>query len=205
LAASLLLLAPHLPLLFMGEEYGEEHPFQFFCSFSDPQLIEAVRSGRRREFEAFHSDGAQVPDPQAETTFDASRLTWSWDIDPHKAGLRRLYQDVLRQRRDRPALRNYAERAARMLPHPDSGPVLELIRGGRRHDAEMTVRVLFNLSAESQNAPELNRGALLWTSEATEYGGTRESMTDKERMLPYECMMLAPSASVHSSLGRTKG
>src|SRR5262249_20127821 len=48
LAASLLLLAPYLPLLFMGEEYGEEHPFHFFCSFSDHKLIDAVRNGRPR-------------------------------------------------------------------------------------------------------------------------------------------------------------
>ncbi|HJR78332.1 MAG TPA: malto-oligosyltrehalose trehalohydrolase [Nitrospiraceae bacterium] len=197
LAASLLLLAPHLPLLFMGEEYGEEHPFQFFCSFSDPQLIEAVRSGRRREFEAFHTDGAEVPDPQAETTFEASRLTWSWDTDPHKAGLRRLYQDLLHQRRDRPALRNYAERSARMLPHPDSGPVLELIRGGRRHDSEKTIRVLFNLSGEPQRVPKPNMAALQWTSESTQYGGTREATTDKECMLAYECMMFGLSVGAH--------
>jgi maltooligosyltrehalose trehalohydrolase len=80
LAASLLLLAPHLPLLFMGEEYGEEHPFQYFCSFSDLKLIEDVRSGRRREFEAFHAHGGDVPDPQAEITFAASRLTWSGKV-----------------------------------------------------------------------------------------------------------------------------
>ena len=47
LASSLLLLSPYLPLLFMGEEYGEENPFPFFCSFGDPPLIEAVREGRK--------------------------------------------------------------------------------------------------------------------------------------------------------------
>src|SRR5204863_6298390 len=50
LAAGLLLLSPHLPLLFMGEEYGEDRPFLFFCSFGDAALVEAVRAGRRREF-----------------------------------------------------------------------------------------------------------------------------------------------------------
>ena len=49
LAASLMLLAPQLPLLFMGEEYGERNPFLFFCSFADAGLIENVRSGRRRD------------------------------------------------------------------------------------------------------------------------------------------------------------
>src|SRR6185437_5776055 len=50
LASSLLLLSPYLPLLFMGEEYGEDNPFPFFCSFGDAHLIEAVRQGRKREF-----------------------------------------------------------------------------------------------------------------------------------------------------------
>jgi maltooligosyltrehalose trehalohydrolase len=204
LAASLLLLAPHLPLLFMGEEYGEEHPFQFFCSFSDTQLIEAVRSGRRREFEAFHSDGVEVPDPQAETTFQASRLTWSWDADPHKAGLRRLYQDLLHMRHDRPAFRNYAERSARLLPHPDSGPVLELIRGGRRHDSDNTVQVLFNLSAEPQKVPESHITTLQWTSESTQYGGTRKPTTEKNRMLPYECMLFGSQMSGNASVRSSK-
>src|SRR5262249_55446134 len=88
LAASLLLLSPYLPLLFMGEEYGEEHSFQFFCSFTDPKLIDAVRRGRCREYEALHHDGREAPDPQAETTFIASRITWSWESDRHKSGLR---------------------------------------------------------------------------------------------------------------------
>jgi maltooligosyltrehalose trehalohydrolase len=76
LAASLMLLAPHLPLLFMGEEYGEEHPFLYFCSFLNPRLAESVRQGRRRDYAAFMH--GHVPDPQAESTFTASRLSWSW-------------------------------------------------------------------------------------------------------------------------------
>lgn len=63
MAATLLLLAPYLPLLFMGEEYGEEQPFQFFCSFDGAELIEAVRGGRKREFEAFHAEGAEARSP----------------------------------------------------------------------------------------------------------------------------------------------
>ena len=106
LAASLLLLAPYLPLLFMGEEYVEEHPFQFFCSFSDSTLIENVRRGRRREFESFHAHGGEVPDPQSEATYAASHLTWSWEADQRKTGLRCLYQDLLRFRREWPALRD---------------------------------------------------------------------------------------------------
>ena len=77
LASSLLLLSPYLPLLFMGEEYGEDNPFPFFCSFGDPGLIEAVREGRKQEFAELVGQGT-VPDPQAEETFASARLSWSW-------------------------------------------------------------------------------------------------------------------------------
>ncbi len=189
LAASLLLLAPHLPLLFMGEEYGEEHPFQFFCSFSDPKLIEDVRNGRRREFEAFHANGGAVPDPQAKTTFAASRLTWSWESDQHKAGLRRLYQDLLRTRHEWPALRDYSQRSARMLPETQSGVILELVRGGRRPDAGGAIQAFFNLTAQSQTIPFRDLATVLWTSEAERYHGGRRADMAKECLLPYECIV----------------
>src|SRR6185312_13216691 len=68
LAAALLLMSPYVPLIFMGQEYGETNPFQYFISHSDEQLVAAVRDGRRREFEAF-GWGNDVPDPQDEQTF----------------------------------------------------------------------------------------------------------------------------------------
>jgi maltooligosyltrehalose trehalohydrolase len=74
-AAALLLLAPHTPLLFMGQEYDETNPFQFFTSYGDPRLKEAVRKGRREEFKDF--DFRDVPDPEDEQTFLRSKLDWS--------------------------------------------------------------------------------------------------------------------------------
>ena len=72
--ATLLLLGPGLPLLFMGEEYGETRPFLYFTSHGDPALARAVSEGRRREFIA---RATEVPDPQAEETFRASRPSWT--------------------------------------------------------------------------------------------------------------------------------
>ncbi len=74
LAAALLLLAPHTPLLFMGQEYGETAPFQFFTDYGDPALQQAVREGRRREFKDFSWE--EVPDPQDPQTFERSKLQW---------------------------------------------------------------------------------------------------------------------------------
>lgn len=73
MTAGIMLLSPNLPLLFMGEEYGETAPFPYFVSHSDPDLIEAVRRGRREEFTSFGWDG-DPPDPQAEETFLRAKL-----------------------------------------------------------------------------------------------------------------------------------
>ena len=74
LAAALLLLAPQTPLLFMGQEYDENNPFQFFTDYGDPALQTAVTEGRRNEFKDF--DFQDVPDPQDAETFNRSKLNW---------------------------------------------------------------------------------------------------------------------------------
>ena len=75
LAAPFLLLAPHTPLLFMGQEYDETAPFQYFADFQDPALRKAVSEGRRNEFK--DSEFNEVPDPEDPATFKRSRLTWA--------------------------------------------------------------------------------------------------------------------------------
>ncbi len=72
--AAILLLAPHTPLIFMGQEYDEAAPFQFFTDYGDPTLQRAVSEGRRREFKDF--DFSEVPDPQDSATFERSHLNW---------------------------------------------------------------------------------------------------------------------------------
>jgi maltooligosyltrehalose trehalohydrolase len=74
--ATLLLLGPGLPLLFMGEEHGETRPFLYFTSHTDPDLGRAVSEGRRAEFIA---EAKEIPDPQAERTFQESRPARSGD------------------------------------------------------------------------------------------------------------------------------
>jgi maltooligosyltrehalose trehalohydrolase len=74
MAAALLLLVPYTPLLFMGQEYDETNPFQFFTDYGDPELQKAVSEGRRNEFKDF--DFQDVPDPQSVETFERSKLNW---------------------------------------------------------------------------------------------------------------------------------
>jgi maltooligosyltrehalose trehalohydrolase len=193
LAASLLLLSPYLPLLFMGEEYGEERPFAFFCSFGDPHLAQAVREGRKKEFATFAWQG-EVPDPQAESTFAGCRLTWAWPEGSRQAGLRHLYTDLLAARRQWPALADFRERAARLLP--DRGPpeFLELIRGGRALAPGKTVQVLFNLAGQPRPLP---RGVgddgheVLFCSESRCYAGERQGAA-VDSLLPFECVVFGP-------------
>jgi maltooligosyltrehalose trehalohydrolase len=97
LAAGANLLSPFVPLLFMGEEYGEIAPFLYFTSHGDPNLAEAVRRGRTEEFRAFRWQG-QIPDPQAESTFASSKLKRNLlQEEPHRT-LLRFYQMLLRFR-----------------------------------------------------------------------------------------------------------
>jgi len=103
LAAAAVLLSPYLPLLFMGEEYGEPRPFQYFISHSDSALIEGVREGRKKEFAAFHAEG-EAPDPQSETTFQDSKLQWELSKTGQNGRLRAFYRELLRLRRELPAL-----------------------------------------------------------------------------------------------------
>ena len=130
-----------------------------------------------------------MPDPQADTTFADSRLTWSWESDLHKSGLRRLYQDLLHMRHEWPALRDYSQRSARILPDAQSGVILELVRGGRRPDAGGAIQAFFNLTAQSQTIPFQDLATVLWTSEAECYHGGRRADMANECMLPYECIV----------------
>ena len=188
LAASLVLLSPYLPLLFMGEEYGEDNPFLFFCSFLDPQLVENVRRGRRRDYAL----AGEVPDPQAEATFAASRLSWSWPDGSAREGLRRLYQDLLTARRTWPALRDFRHRTARLWPDEERAAVLHLIRGAGERERGSDIDLYFNLTDQFQTLPDAIRSGYTWlfSSEASRYHGPRPPDEPLRRLWPYECVAL---------------
>ena len=103
LMAAAVLCAPYLPLLFMGEEYGETNPFLYFVSHNDPVLIEMVRKGRKEEFAALHSQG-EAPDPQLEETFQTSKLNWELLSDASHQALFQFYRHMISLRKSFPAL-----------------------------------------------------------------------------------------------------
>ena len=111
-ALAVVLFSLSTPLLFMGEEYDERAPFQFFTDHIDPLIAEATREGRKREFAAFESfAGEEPPDPQATATFERSRIS---DREPDA-----FYRDLIRLRR----------RLPRELAVDVDGRVLTLRRG----------------------------------------------------------------------------
>jgi 1,4-alpha-glucan branching enzyme len=103
LAAAATLLAPSLPLLFMGEEYGETAPFLFFVSHGDAALVEAVRRGRAQELAGFGFAGEPV-DPALEETFLRSKLGWEKRREGRHAALLAMHKELIRLRRDVPAV-----------------------------------------------------------------------------------------------------
>jgi maltooligosyltrehalose trehalohydrolase len=121
LAAGANLLSPFVPLLFMGEEYGETAPFLYFTSLGDANLAEAVRRGRADEFQAFRWKG-ELPNPQSEATFANSRLNRNLaQEEPHRT-LLRFYGMLLRFRSeyrlgytDAPSIMEFAESKALLV------------------------------------------------------------------------------------------
>ncbi len=200
LSASLMLLAPYLPLIFMGEEYGEPNPFMFFCSFEDKGLIENVRRGRARDYEL----SGPIPDPQDEATFLKSKLSWNWNGEDFRSGLRQLYQDLLLARREWPALQDFVHRSSQLLPLPTDinedathqAGVLQLVRGGIEPEASKTLTCLFNLTNRSVPLPEVALASChvsLFRSEQLRYGSMAMEQHPAEQLRPHECMVFGPS------------
>ncbi len=151
LAAAAVLLAPGIPLLFMGEEYGETAPFQYFVSHGDAELIEAVRRGRRAEFAAFGWTG-EVPDPQAESTFRRSC------VDPSRGDPARLayYRRLLELRRELRPRDPQVQVAGRVLTvrYPEASLVLNFGEG----DVDVPGRCLLDPAAEPGRLPGRRAG-----------------------------------------------
>ncbi len=141
LAAGVVLLSPFIPLLFMGEEYGETAPFPYFISHTDPELVEAVRKGRREEFRSF-TQGKEPPDPQAEATFQSAKLDRGLRAkEPHRA-LFELYKRLIRLRKEIPCLGRLDKDAIEVV-----GVERKKLLFVRRWSEEDEVFMFFNFSS----------------------------------------------------------
>lgn len=167
LAAVSLLASPYVPLVFMGEEYGETRPFLYFVSHGDPQLVEAVRQGRRREFADFAWTGT-LPDPDAPETFAASRLSWAADA-PAGQAVSALYRDLLALRRSIPALRPGAARVT-VGGAPAQGLVTLRLTPAR--GTEVFVALNLSQTAADATPPDASPWVVRLSTEDARYGGS---------------------------------
>jgi len=167
LAAGLLFVTPAVPLLFMGEEYGETARFQFFTSFLDPSLAEAVRRGRAEELGRSGWRGP-LADPNAPNTFVSSRLNHSLAGAPRHRGLREYYRRWLTLRRTHPAL-GTGGKALTRVERDASGGVLTVTRASASGDE---VRLVANLTPKTQALTPPPDWRVLLDSDAESFGGT---------------------------------
>jgi malto-oligosyltrehalose trehalohydrolase len=144
LAAGLVLTSPFTPMLFMGEEWAADTPWQYFTDHVDPALAKAVATGRKQEFATHGWDAADVPDPQDEATFDRSKLDWSQPGREPYASTLAWYRELIALRRARPEL---------------TDPRLDQVRVGYDEDARWLVahrgalRVAVNLGGAPARVP----------------------------------------------------
>lgn len=129
IAAGLVLLSNNIPLLFMGEEYGEDAPFLYFMSFHDMALIKAVREGRKKEFASFNWQG-EPDDPCAETTFLKSKLQWEKMKINRSGALRAFYKRLIQIRRDHPVF-HHADKKTSITRAGQEKQVLSIIHLNR--------------------------------------------------------------------------
>jgi len=118
LAAASVILSPYIPLIFMGEEYAEKAPFQYFVSHSDPSLVEAVRQGRLDEFASFAWKGSP-PDPSEEKTFLHSKPDIALADKELHAEMLKFYKKLIKLRRAHPALQSPRRERMDVVHIPD--------------------------------------------------------------------------------------
>jgi maltooligosyltrehalose trehalohydrolase len=172
LLTACLLLAPQVPMLFMGEEFDARTPFLFFCNFG-PELAEAVTRGRREEFARFRDAPPQaIPDPNAESTFAASKLDRADATTPAGIASLAFHRHCL-------ALRH--RHIVPLLPRMESGgsfhvEVNELVRVGWRSGAAYRLHFVANIASCVRSAVSLPAGRSIFATDGVPPPGATGSM-----------------------------
>jgi maltooligosyltrehalose trehalohydrolase len=190
LAAAILLCAPNLPMLFMGEEFGASSPFDYFTSFADPALARAVSEGRRREYEPFFKSRA-FPDPQAPETFDRSRIDWAESTCSPHSELLAFYRALIALRKANRCLSN-CRKDLTQVDFSEAKRWMIIRRGDPSGEVALT---FCNLSAQEQEVP-LPAGAsgarlVLFTGDQRFGGAPRTSLPPSVLDFPQSLIKLA--------------
>jgi malto-oligosyltrehalose trehalohydrolase len=147
--AGLVLTAPYTPMLFMGEEWGADTPWQYFTDHVDPWLADTVARGRREEFARHGWAASDVPDPQDPATFARSKLDWAQPCEKPHAAILGWYRELIALRRARPELTD--PRLDRVRADYDDQDRWIVVHRGR-------LRIAANLSQSPQRLPLGARG-----------------------------------------------
>jgi maltooligosyltrehalose trehalohydrolase len=131
-------------MLFMGEEWGADTPWQYFTDHVDPWLAEAVAHGRREEFARYGWAAEDIPDPQAAATFTRSKLNWSQPGQDVHRDILAWYTELIALRRARPGLTD--PRLDRVRADYDEQERWLMVRRGR-------LRIVANLGPSAQRLP----------------------------------------------------
>jgi maltooligosyltrehalose trehalohydrolase len=179
--SALLLLSPYTPLLWMGQEWAATTPFQYFTDHPE-ELGRLVTEGRRKEFGRFSAfaDPAvreRIPDPQAPSTFQNSRLRWDEAERPPHGGVRALYRELIALRRTHPALRRRDRGSFSAAPLGEHG--LALRRAAGDDQALLLVvsfagPLLVDLQSMEETRAPAGRWALRLSTEEARFGGAAE-------------------------------
>lgn len=175
LIAGLTITSPYIPLLFMGEEYGEDNPFLYFVSHSDPGLVEAVRKGRREEFSDFHAQD-EAPDPQDKKTFERSRLDHTKINRGHHKILLNFYKKLLTLRREIPSLGHLNKKDFDVFGFENDRVLV--VRRWKDDDQTLCI---FNLNPDVVTVTLLaykNKWRIILNSADSEWGGETKSSDD---------------------------
>ncbi len=176
LAAGTLMIAPFIPLLFMGEEYGERAPFLYFVSHGDRDLVEAVRRGRREEFASFGWED-EPPDPQDPLTFMNSKPDRKLICMAEHAAMYRYYRELIRMRKGTPAIRSLSRKNL-ATEISGGGSILTVRRSYRGSE----IFALMNYSSKESSVTAGGKGIcynILIDSADTEWNGPGVSAPDE--------------------------
>lgn len=175
LMAAAVMISPYIPMLFMGEEWGEPNPFLFFISHTDQELAAIVNKGRKEEFSYFNWAG-EPPDPRLDQTFFNSSLQWDLlEAEPHR-NMHSYYRMLIAFRKANTALNNTNRNATKA----DADEINNILRLQRWSD-EQRLECILNFSNTDQRYmwPD---GKVVFNSSST----TKENVVSAESILIFE-------------------
>lgn len=191
LIAATVLLSPQVPLLFMGEEYGETNPFQYFIHHTNEDLVNMVRNGRKEEFHYFNWEG-EVPDPQSEEIFRQCKLSFNYEHDEKRMRLLEYYKKLIALRKSHTVLQGRDRNAITVYHRPEENKIIGFTR---QHNGKQLLIVLnFDNQPRCFSQPMSHAGRKIFDSSGTEWLGP--GAVTPEELKPQQRISINPESVV---------